>query len=91
MRRLRGNSKLNEERVLDRVGFLFSQYREEYLYATQLCLFFSLFDTLSINNDDTFNVFRFYDVVETVRKLYLVTVVCFNMSIQFADTNLDFQ
>ena len=33
LRQIRDHNKLGEERVLNRVGFLFSQYREEYLYV----------------------------------------------------------
>jgi hypothetical protein len=34
LRQIRDQNKLSEERVLIRVGFLFSQYREEYLYVS---------------------------------------------------------
>ena len=47
---MKSRNKLDHERVIDRLGFVFKQYREEYL---------------------------FYDVIEVLRKLYLVTVVMF--------------
>jgi hypothetical protein len=50
LRRVQLQGRTADESVLSRVGFLFEQYRPEYLY---------------------------WDVVETVRKLYLVTVVAF--------------
>jgi hypothetical protein len=50
LRRVQLQERTADESVLSRVGFLFEQYRPEYLY---------------------------WDVVETVRKLYLVTVVAF--------------
>jgi hypothetical protein len=48
LRKIQQAGRLDNARVQDRVGFLFQQYRPEYL---------------------------FFDVVETVRKLWLVTVV----------------
>jgi hypothetical protein len=48
LRKIQQAGRLDNSRVQDRVGFLFQQYRPEYL---------------------------FFDVVETVRKLWLVTVV----------------
>ncbi len=50
LRRIQLQGRTADDSVLSRVGFLFEQYRPEYLY---------------------------WDVVETVRKLYLVTVVAF--------------
>ncbi len=50
LRRIQLQERTADDWVLSRVGFLFEQYRPEYLY---------------------------WDVVETVRKLYLVTVVAF--------------
>ena len=50
LRRVQLQGRTAVDSVLNRVGFLFEQYRPEYLY---------------------------WDVVETVRKLYLVTVVAF--------------
>ncbi len=50
LRRIQLLGRTADDSVLERVGFLFEQYRPEYLY---------------------------WDVVETVRKLYLVTVVAF--------------
>ena len=50
LRRVQERNRTQDVAVLDRVGFLFEQYRAEYL---------------------------FWDVLETVRKLYLVTVVAF--------------
>ena len=48
LRRIQARGRTHEVAVLERVGFLYEQYRAEYLY---------------------------WDVLETVRKLYLVTVV----------------
>jgi hypothetical protein len=52
LRKIQQAGRLDNARVQDRVGFLFQQYRPEYL---------------------------FFDVVETVRKLWLVTVVRFDL------------
>ncbi len=50
LQRVKSRNKLDHERVVDRLGFVFKQYREEYLFC---------------------------DVIEVLRKLYLVTVVLF--------------
>jgi hypothetical protein len=59
------------KQVADEVGFITGAYIPEYLYVCFLdCLAQKYCFTLPVS------LFRYWDVLETVRKLYLVALVC---------------